>query len=668
MTYKEIVTLVKTISETINLGGSFFHGRTYDTTLEFGAVYPQIHLYPFTMQPDQSNYNIIRSELLIAFWNEDGHENTMEQREDIIAAMDDLCVLFEAAIRATENVQVLSFRKEPQYLSQMGVVSGIACNISLHSAVLCVAPSEQPPVNLTLPLITGLNTLGATLSGSNGTWSGNPDTFTYTYQWKRNGVNIPGATNNTYVTTVLDSEANITFEVTASNGVSPNGVATSLAVTMDEYTPVNTLAPVISGVLELGEILTSTNGTWTNSPNIFAYQWFRNGIEILGATSSTYALSSSDQEKNITLVVYASNGLVGSQVSNTLAIPSFATPPVFAVAPQITGTAVVDQTLTCDGGTVTGTPTPTKTYQWYRGVNPISGATNSTYTLVQADAGNTSNMKCVVTATNGAGSVSADSNTVVQVLDANANTYLVNSTNDGNATFVSAINQFVIDLKTNSLWTKMRRVYPFLGGNSAKCATDLVTGVNGTFGGTFTYSANGPLPNGTNAFFDTGLNATSLTANNNHLSFDSFTNNAVTIDYDMGVATSATSGINLLDLFFRRSNGTCAFDGGTFPNGRVSSTTTDSAAYFIGSIVSNNDRRIFRNATQLNISTTTFNQTLANGNIYIFAINNLTPPLSGATTYGSKGSKLATIGDGLTAAEVNTLQTIRSTFQTAVGR
>lgn len=137
MTYKEIVTLIKTIAESINPGGSFFHGRTYDTALEFGAVYPQIHLYPFTMQPEQSNYNIIRSELLIAFWKEDGHENTMEQREDIIAAMDDLCVLFEAAIRATENVQVLSFRKEPQYLSQMGVVSGIACNISLHSAVIC---------------------------------------------------------------------------------------------------------------------------------------------------------------------------------------------------------------------------------------------------------------------------------------------------------------------------------------------------------------------------------------------------------------------------------------------------------------------------------------------------------------------------------------------------
>lgn len=340
--------------------------------------------------------------------------------------------------------------------------------------------------------------------------------------------------------------------------------------------------------------------------------------------------------------------------------------PVFTVAPQISGTAVVGQTLTCDGGTVTGTEPITRNYDWYRGVTLMQSGASSTYVLVQADAGNTSNIKAVVTATNAGGSASADSNTVAQILDANANTYLINSTNDSNSTFVSAINQFVIDLKTNSLWTKMSRVYPFLGGTSAKCATDLVTGVNGTFSGTFTYSANGPLPNGVNAFFNTGLNATSLTANNNHLSFDSFTNNAVAIDYDMGVSTNSTAGTDNYGLFLRRSNGTCGFDAGTFSNGRVSSTTTDSAAFFVGSIVASNDRRLFRNATQLNISTTSFSQTMPNGNIYIFAMNNIAG--GGATLYGSKGSKLITIGSGLTAAEVSTLQTIRSTFQTAVAR
>jgi len=87
--------------------------------------------------------------------------------------------------------------------------------------------------------------------------------------------------------------------------------------------------------------------------------------------------------------------------------------PVNTVAPVVSGTAVVGQSLTTTDGTWTGTPSPTFSYQWYRGATPISGATNSTYTLVQADAGQ--NIKCTVTATNGAGSASADSNTVAVI-------------------------------------------------------------------------------------------------------------------------------------------------------------------------------------------------------------------------------------------------------------
>lgn len=84
--------------------------------------------------------------------------------------------------------------------------------------------------------------------------------------------------------------------------------------------------------------------------------------------------------------------------------------PVNTVAPSVTGTALVGQTLSTTDGTWTGIPTPTYSYQWYRGASAISGATNNTYTLVSADAGQ--NIKCTVTATNSAGSASADSNTV----------------------------------------------------------------------------------------------------------------------------------------------------------------------------------------------------------------------------------------------------------------
>ena len=37
--------------------------------------------------------------------------------------------------------------------------------------------------------------------------------------------------------------------------------------------PSNTVAPVISGTLNVGETLTTTNGTWDNSPTAYSYQW-----------------------------------------------------------------------------------------------------------------------------------------------------------------------------------------------------------------------------------------------------------------------------------------------------------------------------------------------------------------------------------------------------------
>ena len=92
---------------------------------------------------------------------------------------------------------------------------------------------------------------------------------------------------------------------------------------------------------------------------------------------------------------------------------SFTSPPVNTVAPVVSGTATVGQTLTTTNGTWTGLPAPTFTYQWQRVTTNISGATSSTYVLVAADAGNT--VRCVVTATNVVSAVSANSNSTASV-------------------------------------------------------------------------------------------------------------------------------------------------------------------------------------------------------------------------------------------------------------
>lgn len=75
--------------------------------------------------------------------------------------------------------------------------------------------------------------------------------------------------------------------------------------------------------------------------------------------------------------------------------------PRMTVAPTITGTAEVGETLTAGNGTFTGDATITYTYQWFRGGSAIAGATASTRVLQAADEGYVITVR--VTATNSAG-------------------------------------------------------------------------------------------------------------------------------------------------------------------------------------------------------------------------------------------------------------------------
>lgn len=83
------------------------------------------------------------------------------------------------------------------------------------------------PVNSVLPAITGTKTQGQTLTCSSGTWSKTPS---YTYQWRRDGVAIIGATASTRVLALADVGALMSCTVKATkSGVS--AVATSANTT-----------------------------------------------------------------------------------------------------------------------------------------------------------------------------------------------------------------------------------------------------------------------------------------------------------------------------------------------------------------------------------------------------------------------------------------------------
>ena len=154
--------------------------------------------------------------------------------------------------------------------------------------------------------------------------------------------NISGETTSTYTLGPADYGAYVKVEVTAANGVTPDGVASSpSSAEVAGKAPVNTAAPTLSGTAQVGQTLTALTGTWTGYPTpTLSLQWSLcdagggNCQSIAGATSSTHTLASTDQEGTIRVGVTAANP-VGS-ASATSAPTSMVEPTPLPVAPALT--------------------------------------------------------------------------------------------------------------------------------------------------------------------------------------------------------------------------------------------------------------------------------------------------------------------------------------------
>lgn len=101
--------------------------------------------------------------------------------------------------------------------------------VATANAIVVDSPNAAPQ-NAAAPTLTGDNFVGGTLIAGFGSWTNSPTS--YSYQWKRNGFNIPSATAASYVLTPDDYYSTITVGVTASNtyGSSPQATSTGTAI------------------------------------------------------------------------------------------------------------------------------------------------------------------------------------------------------------------------------------------------------------------------------------------------------------------------------------------------------------------------------------------------------------------------------------------------------
>ena len=195
--------------------------------------------------------------------------------------------------------------------------------------------------------------------------------------------------------------------------------------------PAVSSAPTVVGTAQAGAKLAGVPGVWNGGkPVSFTYQWQScdaagfTCTPIPGATLETYAPTATDVGHALVLTVTAASS-AGTATANsvpTLAIApagsSTSARPAVIVAPVVSGTPEVGQTLTASAGTWSGSPASFE-FTWRHcdgaGANctSIVGATTPTYTLTPGDIGTTLSLIVTATGKGGAGTATAPTTAVV---------------------------------------------------------------------------------------------------------------------------------------------------------------------------------------------------------------------------------------------------------------
>lgn len=243
-------------------------------------------------------------------------------------------------------------------------------------ASVAIAPFPSgPPLLSTPPTIVGPPEAGQLLAAVPGLWEGGKP-LTFTYQWRRcdaagaNCVPISGAGAESYRPVSDDVGHSLKVFVTATSaaGTASTTTAPTVAVTPAGTSPgvhpTNLKPPVIAGTAQVGQILTSSVGTWTGSPTKFTYRWRRcnsgatSCIAIPHATGPKRTLTPDDIGATLSLVVTATGkgGAASATATATDIVVSAPLPPV-SIGTQTVRPGIAGNLQTDDGrATVTWQP------------------------------------------------------------------------------------------------------------------------------------------------------------------------------------------------------------------------------------------------------------------------------------------------------------------------
>jgi len=201
----------------------------------------------------------------------------------------------------------------------------------------------------------------------------------FSYQWRKNGVAVAGATSASYTTPATSvADSGSLFSVVVSNAAGSSGPSADALLTVNAApTPVSITTQPADTTATAGQ--TATFSVVASGSGPLAYQWRKNGVAITGATAASYttpALVAGDNNALYTVVV--SNGTPSSVTSSAARLTVAA-----LVAPSITVQPANVSALNDAAASfsVTATGTAPLAYQWRKNGTPITGATSAVYTI-----------------------------------------------------------------------------------------------------------------------------------------------------------------------------------------------------------------------------------------------------------------------------------------------
>src|SRR4051794_7721272 len=249
--------------------------------------------------------------------------------------------------------------------------------------------AAQPFTTVGTPVISGAATVGGTVILELGSWSPTPTTTTI--RWTAGGTPVAG-TNDKTSFQVPPAAANLPLVATVTSsaaGITPTTVA-SAPVTVSPGTIAVSSNPTITGAVEVGSTLQGHTGTWAAPLSAVSstWQWRANGVDIPGATATTYAVQPGDVGSTLSLAqTLTATGYTQTTILSgaTAAVPEPVISP--APTPTVTGTPRVGVPLTVQtGGWMQGVALG---FRWYADGVAVPGATGASYTPRPADLGTT---------------------------------------------------------------------------------------------------------------------------------------------------------------------------------------------------------------------------------------------------------------------------------------